>query len=124
MFSSMIRGFIAIGIAIWTMPVYTNHSHGNYDLTQYVDMEGTVTEAHWMNPHAWIYMEVIGENNIPTIWALEGGGLRALSRKGWTEDSVKIGDKISVRCHPLKAGTSACLFGFLRTADGTEGEYD
>tara|TARA_Y100000590_G_scaffold51937_2_gene54452 strand:+ start:177 stop:440 length:264 start_codon:yes stop_codon:yes gene_type:complete len=87
-------------------------------------MEGTVTEVHWMNPHTWIYIEVTDESNSPTIWALEGGGINALTNRGWTQNSVQVGDSISVRCHPLKAGTPACLFGFLRTADGTEGEYD
>jgi hypothetical protein len=124
MFSSIIRSLMVIGITTWALPVYTHHSHGNYDLTKYIDMEGTVTEAHWINPHTWVYIEVIGEGDTSTIWALEGGGINGLTRKGWTEDSVKVGDNISVRCHPLKAGTPACLFGFLKTEDGTEGEYD
>lgn len=114
----------SVAAAAWTLPGWSHHSHGNYDLTQYIDMEGTVTEVHWINPHTWIYLEVVDEDGAATIWTLEGGGINALTRRGWTEDSVQVGDNVSVRCHPLRAGTPACLFGFLRTEDGYENEFD
>lgn len=114
----------AIAVLAWGLPGWAHHSHGNYDLRQYIDMEGTVTEVHWINPHTWIYMEVVDEGGIATIWTLEGGGINALTRRGWAEDSVQVGDNVSVRCHPLRAGTPVCLFGFLRTEDGYENEFD
>ena len=118
------RRIAALAVVAWAFPTWAHHSHGNYDLTQYIEMEGTVTEVHWINPHTWIYLEVADENGSATIWALEGGGINALTRRGWTQDSVQVGDDISVRCHPLRAGTPACLFGFLRTEDGYENEFD
>ena len=108
----------------WILPVSAHHSHGNYDLKSYLEMEGTVMEVHWINPHTWIYMEVENDDGSTTLWTLEGGGINALTRRGWTRDSVKAGDTINVRCHPLRGGTPSCLFGYLRTADGQEGEYD
>ena len=101
-----------------------HHSHGNYDLKQYLEMEGTVMEVHWINPHTWIYMEVENDDGSTTLWTLEGGGINALTRRGWSQDSVKTGDTINVRCHPLRGGTPSCLFGYLRSASGQEGEYD
>jgi len=108
----------------WILPVSAHHSHGNYDLKQYLEMEGTVMEVHWINPHTWIYMEVANDDGSTTLWTLEGGGINALTRRGWTKDSVKTGDTINVRCHPLRGGTPSCLFGYLQAADGQEGEYD
>ena len=111
-------------VLVWVLPVSAHHSHGNYDLKSYLEMEGTVVEVHWINPHTWLYMEVANDDGSKTLWTLEGGGINALTRRGWTQDSVQIGDTINVRCHPLRGGTPSCLFGYLRTADGQEGEYD
>jgi hypothetical protein len=47
----LFRGFLAAGILAWLLPGWGHHSHGNYDLKQYLSMEGTVTEVHWINPH-------------------------------------------------------------------------
>lgn len=108
----------------WGSPSTAHHGHGNYDLTHLIDMQGTVTEVNWINPHTWIYIEVANDDGTKTLWTLEGGSINALTQRGWSQDSVKLGDTISVRCHPLRGGTPSCLFGFLKTADGQEGEYD
>jgi len=118
------RGFVAAALLAWALPGVGHHSHGNYDLKQYLSMEGTVTEVHWINPHTWIYMEVTNPDGTATLWTLEGGGINALTQRGWTRDSVKVGDTVSVRCHPLRTGTPSCLFGFLATDEIEEREYD
>lgn len=118
------RGYAAIALIAWAVPGWAHHSHGNYDLTQYRNLDGTVTEVHWINPHTWVYLEVVDQAGTSTIWTLEGGGINALTRRGWTQDSVQVGDNISVRCHPLRGGTSSCLFGYLKTEDGEEKEFD
>ena len=48
------RGYVAIVVIAWSLPGWAHHSHGNYDLETYRTIEGTVTEAHWINPHTWI----------------------------------------------------------------------
>ena len=118
------RGCAAIAMIAWTLPGWTHHSHGNYDLTQYRNLEGTVTEVHWINPHTWIYLEVAAPDGTATVWTLEGGGINALTRRGWTEDSIQVGDNIAVRCHPLRGGTASCLFGYLQLEGQEEKEYD
>ena len=118
------RGYVAIVVIAWSLPSWAHHSHGNYDLETYRTLEGTVTEAHWINPHTWIYLEVTNFGGTATVWALEGGGINALTRGGWSQESVQVGDNISVRCHPLRAGTPSCLIGFLTPEGGVEREYD
>ncbi len=116
---------IALGAALaWMLPSWGHHSHGNYELNTLLDMQGTVTEIHWINPHTWIYMEVQNDDGSKTLWTLEGGSINALTERGWSRDSFDVGDTINVRCHPLRGGTPSCLFGFLRTPAGQEGEYD
>jgi hypothetical protein len=122
-----LRSFCGLAVSTlltWALPAGGHHSHGNYDLTQYLSMEGTVAEIHWINPHTWIYMEVENPDGTTTLWTLEGGSINALTERGWSRDSVAVGDAISVRCHPLRTGTPSCLFGFLKTVGGEEKEYD
>jgi len=93
-------------------------------MTEYTRLTGTVTEVHWLSPHSWIYMEVAGEGGEPTLWSLEGASLPRLRGQGWTEDSVKVGDRISVRCHRLKDGSGGCLLGFVTPEGGEEKMFD
>jgi len=123
-FARSARAIVTGLLLAWLAPGAAHHSHGNYDLTDYLTMEGTVTEIHWINPHTWIYMEVANPDGTATLWTLEGGSINALTQRGWSRESVQVGDTIAVRCHPLRGGTPSCLFGFLKTAGGEEKEYD
>ena len=105
-------------------PAWAHHSHGNYQLTEYTLLEGTVKEFHMVNPHTWIYLEVTDAGGQPNLWALETTGIRGLTRIGVTRDTVKVGDTISVRCHRLRDGSKGCLLGFLTPEGGVEKEWD
>lgn len=108
------------------LPVMTagHHSHGNYQMTEYTHLTGTVKELYWVNPHAWVYIEVVGAGGDAATWALEAAGSTTLARRGLTEDSVEIGDTVSVRCHRLRDGSNGCLLGFLTPEGGVEREWD
>ena len=120
---SMRFGVLATAFT-WLVPTWGHHSHGNYEMTEYTHLVGTVRELHWMNPHTWIYLEVPGEDGGAVVWALEGGSPNALLRGGWQPDSVEAGDHITVRCHRLKDGSNGCLLGFLTPPGGEEKEWD
>lgn len=124
MITRNLRALAAGALLAWTLPGAAHHSHGNYDLNNYLSMEGVVKEVHWINPHTWIYMEVANDDGSTTLWTLEGGSINALTQRGWTKDSVNVGDTIAVRCHPLRSGTPSCLFGYLKPQGGEEREYD
>jgi len=109
---------------VWALPLWAHHSHGNYQRTDWVHLEGTVKQVHWMNPHSWIYLEVMDGDGQPAIWALEGASVVTLKRNGWTAESLEAGDELSVRCHALKDGSRGCLLGFIVTAPGVEKEFD
>jgi len=115
---------VAAAAVFAALPVWSHHSHGNYDVNSYLHLEGTVSELQWINPHTWIYLEVIDEAGEPNIWALEGGSPGALTRGGWSPDSIKAGDAIKVRCHRLRDGSNGCLLGFVTPPGGQEKEWD
>ena len=116
--------WIAAGLAAAALPVWGHHSHGNYDVNNYTFLEGKVSEVLWINPHTWIYLEVADADGEAAVWALEGGAPGGLLRRGWTEDSVKSGDTIKVRCHQLRDGSNGCLLGFVTPPGGEEKEWD
>ncbi len=106
------------------VPAWAHHSHGNYDMTQFTNLKGKVTEIHRMNPHSWIYLEVTGDTGETDVWALEGASITQLSRKGWTKEGIKTGDNLTVRCHQLHDGTNGCLLGFVSVAGAPEKTFD
>lgn len=106
-----------------TFSASAHHSHGQYAET-FKDIQGVVKEAHFLVPHSWIYMEVKDANGVPHLWALEATSRQGLEKVGVTRDSIKPGDTIKVRCHPLRDGSNGCLLGFLKAPDGTIKNWD
>jgi hypothetical protein len=104
-------------------PTAAHHSHGNYTGT-FTDVEGVVKEVHLINPHSWIYLDVKGANGQTQTWALESTNRIQLERMGITRDSIKPGDSIKARCHPLRDGSRGCLLGFVKTRDGSIKDWD
>lgn len=115
---------VAAAVACMTAPTLAHHSHGNYEMTEYTHLTGTVTQLHWINPHTWIYLEVTGDDGESAVWALESAGATGLVRSGVEPDEVQVGDTVSVRCHQLRDGSNGCLLGFLTNPAGVEKEWD
>jgi hypothetical protein len=108
---------------LFVLPVVAHHSHGNYSDT-FTDVEGVVTEVHFIVPHSWLYVEVTDDEGQPHIWAMEATGRTGLERVGVTRDYVQPGDTVKARCHPLRDGSNGCLLGFLKAADGSIKDWD
>lgn len=106
------------------VPLWAHHSHGNYDTTKFTNLKGKVTEIQWINPHSWIYLEVVNDKGQSDMWALEGASWTQLARKGWKKESIKAGDTLAVRCHQLHDGTNGCLLGFVSIGGAAEREVD
>ena len=115
---------LTLPLSTWAPVLWAHHSHSNYFTSEYTLLEGTVTEFHWMNPHTWIFLEVMDADGQAVVWALEGASPTELIRDGWARDEVGVGDQISVRCHQLKDRSNGCLLGFLTPEGGVEKEWD
>lgn len=105
---------------VFPLPGGAHHSHGNYALSDFTHLEGTVREVHLLNPHSWIFLEVPGEGGggEPTLWAMEAAHTGTLRGNGIESDDVLPGDLIRVRCHRLRDGTDGCLLGFVTPLHG------
>jgi hypothetical protein len=106
------------------LPAWAHHSHGNYNMEAFTDLKGTVKEVHWINPHSFIYLEVVDAKGEAVVWALESQSITQLQRKaGFDKDAVKVGAQVTVHCHQLRDGSNGCLLGTMN-ASGKELVFD
>jgi len=82
--------------------VWAHHSQSEYDSRKKVEVEGTVSKVEWKSPHAWIYVDVIGAKGEKVNWHFELPSPNTLMRRGWTRDSLKPGDRITVVGAPAR----------------------
>ena len=118
----------AIGLAVFTVPVFAHHSFAMFEMNRNVTYVGTVLEYNWENPHAHIIMKVApGANVDPATvgtWDVEGGAVNIMSRQGWNRASYKAGDTISVTGHPMRDGTKGISLFYVTKPDGTRLYHD
>jgi hypothetical protein len=99
------------------MPAMAHHSFATFDASKEMTIVGTVKEFQWTNPHTWIFLLVNSGESVEE-WAIEGGALVGLKRDGWSKDSFKAGDKVSITIHPKRDGSRGGAFMTAITADG------
>ena len=99
-------------------PLGAHHSHGNYDLSKWETMEGTVKQVVFIVPHSIVYLDVKDDRGEMTTWSLEATGPRGIFENGVKREDVKPGDTIKVRCHLLRDGSKGCLLGFVTPMHG------
>ena len=96
---------VAMGCA-FIAPAWAHHSFAMFDAEKTVTMTGTVKEFEWTNPHSWLRILVQDQATGKTVeWMLESGSPAQQVRVGWTQDSLRPGDKVTVTMHPLKDGS-------------------
>ena len=87
----------SVGLVMMTIPGLAHHSfNAEFDGTKPVTLKGTVTKMEWVNPHAWITMEVKGPEGNVVTWRVEAGAPNAMFRRGFRRDSLPVGTEIVV----------------------------
>jgi len=94
------------GLLLAATPVPAHHSFkAEYDQDHPVTLVGTVTKVTWKNPHVLFRMDVKEESGKVTKWELEMGSPNLLLSQGWTLNSLKAGDVVTVEGYPAKNGS-------------------
>ena len=90
-----------------------------FDPDSPLDVTGTVTQVDWMNPHIWFYVDIENEDGTVESWGFEMGSPNALVRRGWSHDSLQVGEVVSVAGWRARDGS---LRGAVRTITLASGE--
>lgn len=100
--------FVAgLGLLLMAKPVLAHHAFAaEFDDKKPVKLTGVVTKVEWTNPHTWFYLDVKDESGKVTNWGFEMGSPNGLMRNGWTRNSMKIGDVITVEASRARDGSN------------------
>jgi Family of unknown function (DUF6152) len=110
---------LAVVLGLTAVPASAHHSFAaEYDNKKPVELTGTVTKVEWMNPHARFYLNVKDDKGAVTNWEFELGSPNGLMRQGWTRNSMKEGDLVSVSGSLAKDGSNLANARTVKLSDG------
>jgi hypothetical protein len=93
-----------VGLLAVSLPLLAHHGYAAYDTDRKVTLKGTVTRWVWSNPHCLLQLDVTDDSGHVAHWTAETENPTAMSRVGWTDKSIKLGDQITLTVLPVKSG--------------------
>jgi Family of unknown function (DUF6152) len=110
---------VALGLVAAALPVLAHHSFAaEFDGNKKITLAGVVTKMDWVNPHAYIYVDVKDDDGGVVNWAIETGAPNVLYRQGWRKDDLKAGDAVTVEAFLAKDGSHTAAAWNVKLPDG------
>lgn len=108
------RSLISITALVLAGPVSAHHSNSALDMTSITTIEGTVTEYSLRNPHSYFVVETTNEAGETVSWDVQMGSANSVMRRGWTRDTLQVGDRVTVGVHAARDGRP---YGLIYSAE-------
>jgi hypothetical protein len=101
------------------IPIFAHHGAASYD-PKLTTLKGTVTEFRFVNPHSEIFFDATDASGKVQKWVAEAVSVASLSRYGWTKNTMKPGDRISITGNAAKNGSYSMRLSKLVLPNGKE----
>jgi Family of unknown function (DUF6152) len=102
---------LALSLMAVSAPMFAHHGTAAYDLTKTVTITGKVSKFNFINPHCQIYFDVSNDKGVAEQWQAELTSPNHLMRTGWTKDTLKPGDDVTITGYRTKIGSNSIWIG-------------
>jgi hypothetical protein len=110
----------ALLLGAWASTAVAHHSNTAFDMTQSVVWKVQVTEFRFVNPHAYVYFTMADDDGKTVEGRCELGSRTALKRMGWSIDTIKPDEKLTIKGAPGRNEPNVCFVNSFVRSDGTE----
>ncbi len=111
-----------LSVAILTIcaPLFAHHGNAAYEMSKTITFKATITRYDYTNPHTTIYFDVTDDKGSVEHWVAETTNPAMLNRVGWSRDSLKAGDQVTLIANPNKVGAKVVFLQKVVFSDGKE----
>src|ERR1041384_2028152 len=96
--------FVSAVVTAASAPLLAHHGSASFDTSKKVTLKGTVTEWLWANPHCFLKIDAMDDTGGVRNWALETQNPTGMTQRGWSRNSFKVGDEVTVVIEAVKNG--------------------
>ncbi|HZF30648.1 MAG TPA: DUF6152 family protein [Gammaproteobacteria bacterium] len=115
------NGFV-VAAALVAAPAAAHHGVGTFDTKREITISGAVTGVDFVNPHAYVYLDVTGADGKAAAWRCEMRSATTLRRSGWSPEMFKLGTPVTITGAPNRNDPSSCYLSTIVFADGTSAD--
>ena len=95
---------LVLAISTFSLPLVAHHGNAVYDDTKTIILKGSVTQWVWANPHCILHLDVTDDGGQVVSWIVETENPTSMFNIGWTKESFKPGDQVTVTALQVKNG--------------------
>ncbi|HET6143628.1 MAG TPA: DUF6152 family protein [Candidatus Acidoferrales bacterium] len=111
---------VILGLSAASAPMFAHHGSSAYDMTKTVPQKATITKFEYSNPHTQVYYDVTDDKGNVEHWVAETTNPAMLNRVGWSKETLKPGDQVTLMVNPNRVGAKVTFLEKVQFSDGKE----
>jgi len=111
---------VILGFLMVSAPLFAHHGNSAYDMSKTVAQKATITKFEYSNPHTQVYYDVTDDKGNVEHWVAETTNPAMLNRVGWSKETLKPGDQVTLFVNPNRVGAKVTFLEKVQLSDGKE----